>query len=163
MNSQKNNKKNLPYPIILVLLLIGYGSQVIAVEEVNINKDGVMLHGYDPVSYHQTNKPQLGWSAYNADFQGGTYCFVSEQNRDEFIVNSEKYAPAYGGYCSYGVRMGKKFAIDPHAWKIVDGILYIQLNQGTHLVWNKDLEKNISIADKIWPEIRSTPISKLIE
>ena len=75
--------------------------------------------------------------------------------------NPEKYAPAYGGWCSYGVRVGKKLNIDPNAWKIIDGRLYMQLDLGTQKVWYKDWMKNIEIADRLWPSIQSTPADAL--
>lgn len=47
-----------------------------------------------------------------------------------FEVNPQKYLPAYGGYCAYGLGVGKKFVADPEVWKIVDGKLYLNLDKG---------------------------------
>ena len=148
---------------IVFLLLLVPMTLVQAVEELNTNEEGVMLHGYDPVSYHLDQQPQMGDTAYQAEFQGGVYYFSTSRNRDLFNASQARYAPAYGGFCSYGVRVGKKFDIDPLAWKIVDEVLYLQLDQGTHVVWDKDVSKNITIANWVWPRIRGQLASDLAQ
>jgi len=40
----------------------------------------------------------------------------------------EKYAPAFGGYCVFGVSVGKKFVGDPEVWRLVDGKLFLNLD-----------------------------------
>lgn len=157
-----NNKTlhRLLAPITCLLLLFS-GALVMAAEEVNQNEQGIMLHGYDPVSYHLNGQPKPGNSSNQAEYQGGIYYFSSAANRDLFVSDKARYAPAYGGYCSYGVRVGKKFDIDPLSWKIVDKTLYLQLDQGTHIIWSKDIGKNIDIANKLWPKIKNQPSSAL--
>jgi hypothetical protein len=46
------------------------------------------------------------------------------------VTNPEKYVPAYGGYCAFGISVGKKFIGDPEVWRIVDGRLYLNLDTG---------------------------------
>ncbi|MBT5434761.1 MAG: hypothetical protein P8Q36_17585 [Alphaproteobacteria bacterium] len=48
-----------------------------------------------------------------------------------------------------------KFDIDPQAWEIVDGQLYLQLDPGTRYVWRQDMLENIMIADQVWLDIRA--------
>ena len=43
-------------------------------------------------------------------------------------TRSKPILPAYGGFCAYGVALGKKFDDDPRYWKIVDGKLYLNLD-----------------------------------
>jgi len=82
------------------------------------------ISGYDPVAYFTEGKPVKG-NGYNVvDFRGVTYAFASEENKEMFEANPEKYVPAYGGWCAYGVAVGKKFVADPEVWKIVKGKLY---------------------------------------
>jgi hypothetical protein len=94
---------------------------------------------------------------------GVTYQFKSSANREAFLANPERFVPKYGGYCSYGVRLGKKFDVDPTAWAVVDDELYLQLNHGTQAVWRNDLMKNIEIAERLWPEIQPIPAAQLEE
>ena len=147
--------------VLGVVGLIGIAGPALAVEEMNLNDDGLALHGYDPVSYHVQGQPTEGRAQFTADYQGATYRFATEANRDLFTGDPARYAPAYGGYCSYGVRVGRKFDVDPEAWKVVEGVLYVQLDQGTHVVWVDDMDKNIAIADRIWPSIREVSADKL--
>ncbi len=145
------------------LLLTGFALPAGAVEEFNVSDDGIAIHGYDPVAYHRSQAPIEGSRAYRATHDGSTYFFASAENRDTFIADPGAFAPAYGGWCSYGVRVGRKFDIDPAAFQIVDGQLYLQLDLGTQKVWAEDLERNIAVADRIWPGIRSIPADQLGE
>lgn len=125
-----------------------------AAGEFNVGPDKVAIKGYDPVAYFVMNKPVMGDSAYRASHEGATYQFATAGNKALFESDPDRYVPEYGGYCSYGVRLGRKFDVDPHAWRIVDDRLFLQLDQGTQVVWLKDLDRNISIADSVWPKIR---------
>ena len=71
------------------------------------------------------------------------------------------YVPQFGGYCSYGVRMGKKLDIDPQAYAIRNDRLYLLLNRATREVWRKDLDRNIEIARRLWPSLRPIPAAQL--
>ena len=74
--------------------------------------------------------------------------------------NPDKHIPVFGGYCAYGVRVGKKLDIDPNAYAIEAGRLYMLLNRSTKNLWDKDRERNIAIAKRLWPTIKSvTPES----
>lgn len=134
-----------------------YSSAVFAADEVNVGTAGIALHGYDPVTYFDPGQPARGSKSLSAGHDGAVYLFATRDNLKKFIREPDKYIPAYGGWCSYGVRVGRKFDVDPNAWKISDGKLYLQLDLGTQKVWDKDRLKNIEIADRLWPSILSTP------
>jgi len=143
----------------VLLLCISFGAT--ADDEVNVGPDGVAIHGYDVVAYFDPGKAVKGKKAFSARHFGVTYRFSSAETLATFMKNPDKYLPAYGGWCSYGVRVGKKFDIDPSAWKIVDERLFLQLDHGTQKVWKNDLAKNIEIADRLWPKIQSTSAAAL--
>ncbi len=126
-----------------------------AADEANTTPSGVVIEGYDPVAYFTDGKPVLGSSAHIGEYQGATYYFASKKNKKMFQSNPEMYAPAFGGWCSYGVRVGKKFRIDPSAWVIENKRLFLQLDLGTQKIWAQDKAKNIEIADRLWPQIKS--------
>ncbi|MGH0031372.1 MAG: YHS domain-containing (seleno)protein, partial [Myxococcota bacterium] len=86
------------------------------------------LQGYDVVSYFQGEKPLPGNGNHVATHDGVTYLFVNEANRSAFQADPERFVPAYGGYCAYGVAVGKKFVGDPNVWEIVDDRLYLNLD-----------------------------------
>lgn len=78
-----------------------------------------------------------------------------------FKEKPRKYKPAYNGYCAMGVSKGRKVAVDPEAWKIVNGKLYLNLNQTVQNYWLEDMEGNIEAADEFWPEIKGVHPNKL--
>jgi hypothetical protein len=69
--------------------------------------------------------------------------------------------PAYGGFCAYGVAVGKKFDGDPRFWKVVDGRLYLNLNGDIQAKWTEDIPGNIVEANANWAEIRSVAVGDL--
>ena len=119
------------------------------------------LSGYDPVSYFTEGTPQRGSGYHVADYQGVTYAFTSKEHKEMFQSNPEKYAPAYGGWCAYGVAVGKKFVADPEVWKIVKGKLYVNLDRDIQSKWNEDIPGHIKTADGNWTEIRDKEPSDL--
>jgi hypothetical protein len=84
---------------------------------------------------------------------GAKWFFATAANRDLFESDPEKYAPQYGGYCAYAVAMGKTADIDPNAWKIVDGKLYLNYNQEIQVKWLEDVPGYIQKADMNWPGV----------
>jgi YHS domain-containing protein len=119
------------------------------------------ISGYDPVAYFTEGKPVQGSGYHVAEFEGVTYVFANQQHRNMFEANPEKYIPAYGGYCAYGVAVGKKFVSDPEAWKIVQGKLYLNLDKDIQRKWNKDIPGYIQKADANWIDIKDKAASDL--
>lgn len=143
------------------IALVMFATSVRAADEANVNIDGVAIHGYDPVAYFDPGAPIKGKKKFSARHFGVTYWFASAENLATFLENPGMYIPAYGGWCSYGVRVGRKFDIDPNAFRVVDDRLFLQLDLGTQKVWKDDIRKNIEIADRLWPKIEATPAKVL--
>ena len=112
------------------------------------------LRGYDPVAYFADGKATAGKASQSVAHQGATYRFASKKNRQRFEQDPERYLPQYGGYCAYGVSVGAKFDGDPTLWKVIDGKLYLNLNQDIQKAWNADPKGAIDKADGHWPRIR---------
>jgi len=51
------------------------------------------------------------------------------------------------------VSRGTTADIDPEAWSIVDGKLYLNLSRDIQNTWLKDRDNNIQKADANWPNI----------
>ena len=119
------------------------------------------LSGYDPVAYFTDGKPVRGSGYHVSVHEGVTYAFASEEHQETFEANPEKYVPAYGGYCAYGVAAGKKPVADPEVWRIVDGKLYVNLDQNIQSKWAKDIPGYIKKADANWVEIKDKAPSDL--
>jgi len=119
------------------------------------------LHGYDPVAFFTLAAPTPGDAKFAAVHEGAAYYFANQSNLDLFKANPAKYAPAYGGFCAFGVSVGKKFDGDPRYWKISGGKLYLNLNQEIAQKFNEDVTGNIAKAEKNWPSIRNTAVADL--
>lgn len=118
-------------------------------------KDGYAIGGTDPVAYQTEGKPVAGSDDFTAEYAGATWKFASAENRDTFLADPERYAPAYGGYCATGMSFGQKIPIDPNYWKIVGGRLYLNNSSAAQRVFLEDEPGTISRADGHWAKIES--------
>ncbi|MFN0123131.1 MAG: YHS domain-containing (seleno)protein [Blastocatellia bacterium] len=121
------------------------------VAAVNTNLFGTAVKGYDTVAYFSEGKPLKGKNEFRHDWRGAKWYFASAANRDTFAAQPEKYAPQYGGYCAWAVSNDYTADIDPHAWKIVNGKLYLNYNRDVQQMWEKERDTNIRKADANWP------------
>ena len=138
-------------------VIIGTSSLVTAAEPNSV----VGVGGYDLVSYQTSKKPLQGNGNHVVQHEGVNYLFSSEKNAKKFKANKGKYLPAYGGFCAYGASVGKKFIADPTVWEVVDGQLYMNLDNSIKTIWVKDIPGNIKKADKNWMEIKDVAAADL--
>lgn len=120
------------------------------IEPIFKSEDRLALKGYDPVAYFNEGQPEIGSGEFEAEWKGAKWHFVSAQNRESFLSTPEKYAPQYGGYCSWAVSHGYTAKGDPEAWKIVDGKLYLNYDQSVKQKWEQDIPALISKGDENW-------------
>jgi YHS domain-containing protein len=115
--------------------------------------NGVALSGYDPVSFftEDDSKPVNGSTSITSDHKGATYFFVSEDNKQTFESNREKYTPQFGGYCAYGISVDGLFPIDVATAQIYKNKLYINKNQDILAMFEKDKDEVIAKATEKWP------------
>lgn len=125
-------------------------------KEFNIEK-GVAIQGYDPVSYFNQKKAVKGKSNIATTYEGITYNFSSQANKEAFLKNPSSFEPQYGGWCSYAMgATGEKVEVDPETFKIVDGKLNLYYNayfNNTLKSWNKDEVNLKKKADSNWKKI----------
>lgn len=114
---------------------------------------GVAVDGTDVLSYFQGGAPLQGSSDFSADWNGATWHFTTAANRNLFMANPWNFAPQYGGYCAYAVSEGNIASTVPHAWKIVDGKLYLNYSRRFHRRWERDIPARIAAADVHWPRL----------
>ena len=123
------------------------------VDPVNADKKGVALEGYDPVAYFTDARAVKGDSKLSQSWGGATWLFATAAHRDAFAQAPEKYVPQFGGYCAYAVSEGYTAKIDPQAWKVVDGKLYLNYSKSVQETWQKDQHRRIAAAEKNWPAL----------
>ncbi len=114
-------------------------------------EDGA-IRGYDPVAYHVAGAPTKGSADHSSVYNGETWYFASVDNKSLFDADPERYAPAYGGYCAYGMSKNYVVSTDPDAWHIEDGQLYLNYSLGVRKTWLKDIPGNVEKADANWAE-----------
>jgi YHS domain-containing protein len=130
------------------LLLAGRGLAA------QVNADGgVAVRGTDVVAYVTEGRPVAGSARFTHAWRGATWRFASAANRDRFAADPERYAPAYGGFCAYAVSEGYTAPIDPAAWRIVDGRLYLNYDRSVQRRWEADIPGRIARADANWPAL----------
>src|ERR1700675_3550663 len=82
--------------------------------KLNVDQNGVILKGYDPVAYFKQNKAVKGDPKYSSSYGGATYYFASAADKATFDKSPAKYAPQYGGYCAHAMMKRHLNAIDPN-------------------------------------------------
>ena len=145
---------------IAVMVLVASGAAAPAFAQ-DYSHSTPGLSGYDPVAYFTDGKPVRGSGFHVAVVDGVTYAFASAEHQKMFEANPQKYLPAYGGYCAYGLGVGKKFVADPEVWRIVEGKLYLNLDKGIQQKWEKDIPGFIKKGDSNWVTMKDKKASNL--
>lgn len=119
------------------------------------------LHGIDSVALSTLNAAAEGDAAHTVTHDGVAYYFASQASADRFASDPEGYLPQYGGFCAFAVAKGKKFDGDPMFADIVDGKLYLFVNDAVFQMYLADKEDILRKAEETWPKIRSTAVGDL--
>ena len=117
------------------------------------NGSDLAIRGADPVAYFTEGTAVPGVADYEYEWNGATWRFSSADNLATFMADPEAYAPQYGGYCAKAMSEGNLASVDPRAWKIVDGKLYLNYSQEVQAQWFEDIPGNIAKADAFWPNV----------
>jgi enamine deaminase RidA (YjgF/YER057c/UK114 family) len=115
------------------------------------------ISGYDPVSYFTDGKPVQGKSEFEYLWHKLRWHFANGEHRDLFAKNPDRYAPQYDGYCAMGVSAGEaghKDTVDPEAWAIVDGKLYLTHMTQAMDTWRQNPADHIKKADENWTAVK---------
>ena len=144
--------------VALTLALTGFTAPAHAVKqtggEYNTLFAGLGAKGYDVVSYFTDGKPTPGSDRFTSEYGGVKWQFASAEHLAMFKTAPAKYAPQFGGFCSWGISVGKLFDVDPvNGWQIVDGRLYLNFNADINTTFSKDTAGYISKANRNWPTI----------
>ncbi len=99
-----------------------------------------------------------GEAAFTHVHDGVAYYFASKESMDVFAANPEAYLPQYGGFCAFGVAIGKKLDATARYADIVDGKLYVFLNAVAFAKYQEDREGTLKKAEKNWPAMHHRPV-----
>lgn len=146
---------------------LAFASAAIAGDQY-VDETGFAVSGYDVVAYFDLPSKPVGQTqpegvpgnaAITATFNGATFAFSTEENRDKFVADPTKYAPQYDGHCAYGVAQGGKVPANPNLWRIVGGKLYLNITEVVDGFWEEDIPGNIKRSERNWGGIESAPAS----
>lgn len=118
------------------------------------------LHGADPVAL-VNGKRSDGSAKYAATQNGIAYYFANQQNLEKFKMAPQRYTPQNGGFCTFGVSVGKKFDGDPRYSAVEDGKLFVFLNEDIFKEFQKDRSGTIAKAATNWTRIEHLAASVL--
>jgi YHS domain-containing protein len=121
---------------------------------VNVDTNGVILKGYDPVAYFTRHQAVKGNPSIQTRFGGAIYHFSSVADKAAFDKNPSRYVPQYGGFCAYNLSIGKVRDSDPTVFFIYKGRLYVCSAADGMKVFRSKPDESIRRADENWREPR---------
>ncbi len=133
-----------------------------------IDETGFAVSGYDVVAYFDLEQSAVGeeqpqgipgLASITTEYNGATFAFSTEANLERFLADPEAFVPQYNGHCAYGVSRGGKVPGNPNLWRIVDGMLYLNITPNVVGFWEEDITGNISLANDNWTGIEPNDAS----
>lgn len=113
---------------LVLSLLVGAGIE-------NATAGKTAIEGYDPVAYFEMLEAVKGSKSISKTYLGEKWLFVNEEHKALFNADPMRYMPSFGGYCSYDETLSEfrehKHRVNPIAWRIVDGELYLFSSEKT--------------------------------
>lgn len=139
--------------IVRTLLALAITSvPVFAADLVNMSgASKVAVAGCDPVVFFLDAKPVNGLPFIGTADRGATCNFASEEHKRLFTQSPDRFAPQYGGLCTFGVGLDALFPVDFDTRQVRNGKLYLNLNSGILAKFSADFEGNVAKAEKNWP------------
>jgi YHS domain-containing protein len=116
----------------------------------NLDSNGVILKGYDPVAYFTRHQAVKGNLAIQTRFGGATYYFASVADKVAFSKNPSRYVPQYGGFCAYHLSKGEMKDSDPKIFLIYKSKLYLCATPDSAKQFRSNIDENIRKADDYW-------------
>ena len=122
---------------------------------INKGNDSIAIKGYDTVAYIVSGRAIAGSPTFEYSWSDATWRFASKANRDRFRRDPKRYAPQFGGYCAWAISRGYTADVDPEAFQVVDGRLYLIYSKSVQMRWEQDIPGNIAKAEANWPAVLS--------
>ena len=133
------------------LLLSGLMSGLLVFSGISVaNAAKTAIGGYDPVAYFEMLDAVKGEKEIRQNYLGENWYFANEEHKAMFKQDPIRYMPTFGGYCSYDETLSEfrnhKHRVNPTAWRIVDGRLYLFSSEKT---------ANSAIPAEQWSKVKS--------
>ena len=160
-------KTFLKLSAVALTAALALSTAVMAADEYNVSNGITLtgkplgLHGVDPVSMFASEAPRMGDAVHTSAHDGVDYYFATAEAQQRFEADPDAFLPQFGGFCAYGVFVGKKLDGDVRFADIVDGKLYLFVNAAAFEKYLANSEEVISTAYDKWPGIRNTAVGEL--
>ena len=150
-------RNNSMATVVFAVAMAAGGASAFADDSVNTGYfGGVAIMGYDPVAYFTDGKAVKGSEEFSYDWLGTPWHFASKKHQEMFMSEPVKYAPQYGGYCAGEVVFGSvTINIDPEAFKIIDGKLYLIYDKNAATWFAENASVVAPKADANWPVVKA--------
>lgn len=152
---------------LAVTAMLAMAPSAFAADETNVSNGLTLtgnplgMHGVDPVSMFAGKAPQIGDAAYTTAYEGVDYYFATAEAKAAFDADPAADLPQFGGFCAFGIYVGKKLDGDVRFADIVDGKLYLFVNAAIFEKYLANKAEVLAVAHDKWPGISSTPIGDL--
>jgi len=137
--------------------LVGLLFATILVPTARSDEPKLSISGYDPVAYFTDGKPVQGKPEFEYLWHKLRWWFASDAHRELFAKDPDRYAPQYDGYCAMGMagdEAAHKDTVDPEAWTIVDGKLYLTHMRQAMEAWRQNPAEYIKQANGNWATVK---------
>jgi len=140
---------------------------VFAVDEYNVPNGttvgghGVAVRGNDVVALATGLDVTSSQARYTHVHDGVAYYFSSKATKQRFAADPSRYMPQFGGFCALGVALGKKLDGSPRYADIVDGKLYVFVNDAVFQKYKEDKPGTLANARMKWPGMRSVAVAEV--
>lgn len=133
-----------------------------------IDETGFAVSGYDVVAYFDLEQVPVGQTQpegvpgkadITAEYNGATFAFSSEENKERFVADPAAFVPQYDGHCAYGVSKGGKVPGNPNLWRIIDDKLYLNITPNVVTFWEEDIPGNLELSENNWVSIEADAAS----
>jgi len=120
---------------------------------INKGPDDVAILGYDTVAYFTEGRAVKGNPGYAFSWQDAKWHFVNAKHRDLFAANPERYAPQFGGHCAMALTRGEVKVIDPEAWIVSEGKLYLSFSKKGINMYRQNTAAYIKESEDNWAKL----------
>ncbi|MEM9014112.1 MAG: YHS domain-containing (seleno)protein [Pseudomonadota bacterium] len=110
------------------------------------------LEGYDPVGYFTESTAMLGDPEFQAEYDGAIFYFANAEHREMFLATPEKFAPAYGGYCTETIAAGALTPASPLHWTVHGDRLYLTRSAAANRAFQERRAQSIDAANQHWSQ-----------
>ncbi|MEP4766669.1 MAG: YHS domain-containing (seleno)protein [Roseibium sp.] len=152
---------------IAILTLASMTNPSYAADEYNVTTGPTLagaplgVHGVDAVALSTFNIVAGGTADHTVVTDGVAYYFASAETAKMFEAAPERYLPQYGGFCAFAVTLGKKLDGDPRYADIVDGKLYLFVNEAIFAKYQENKAEILKKAADLWQSIEHKSVESL--